>query len=194
MYITHRAREKKRAYTYTHRAREEELAAVDVHLSMLHALMQVRILTVWQHILVCARVFAEQRAKRAGARRDNARERGESAGVCVFICLPVNASMPTHGIPVHGMPVNKAYFVPQNRLARTDTTKWRHWRVLPRPTCDTRCCLRRPHRWRVLACAAVHALGGACSARPHTDSQRGFEIQNMCAGAHARFRLPISLI
>ena len=46
MYITHRAREKKRAYTYTHRAREEELAAVDVHLSMLHALMQVRILTV----------------------------------------------------------------------------------------------------------------------------------------------------
>ena len=33
-------------YTYTHRAREEELAAVDVHLSMLHALMQVRILTV----------------------------------------------------------------------------------------------------------------------------------------------------
>ena len=34
MYITHRARKEKRAYTYTHRAREEELAAVDVHLSM----------------------------------------------------------------------------------------------------------------------------------------------------------------
>ena len=90
MYITKRAREKKHEYACTHRAREEELAAVDVHLSM-HACTYLD--SVSAHLSVRACVCGT--ASKASGCEDGqrSRERGETADVCVSVCMPVRVRM-----------------------------------------------------------------------------------------------------
>ena len=94
MYITHRARKEKRAYTYTHRAREEELAAVDVHLSM-HACIDASTYldSVAAHFSVRACVCGTASKASGCEEGQRSRERGETADVCVSVCMPVRVRM-----------------------------------------------------------------------------------------------------